>query len=238
MDKCVRYLRVSTLKQDESNQIRAIDEFIKEKGWKCIRTYRDHGVSAYKDVKRKDFERMLRDAEKREFQHIVVFDLDRFSRRPEAEVLALIKNLRLVYDVEINSVNGDSWRDIIELINKIPDMGFIGQAISDFLQVLFVGMAARQARLESELKSMRILESAKFQKARDERRIGKQNIPDDVVKLVEALLEHGVPYKGIVQQVEYKNDEGVIKTPSEPSVSIIKKHYFNRKLKQNSTVRN
>lgn len=235
MDKCVRYLRVSTLKQDENNQIRAIDVFIKEKGWKLIRTYRDR-LSAYQEnVTRPDFERMIRDAEKREFQHIVVFDLDRFSRQPEGEVLSLIKNLRLNFGIEINSVFGDEWRDAVEVINNIPKLGVIGEATAEYIEKLIRGIQAQQARRESERISRRILESTKFQKARDEGRVGKPKLPDDVVTLVKALVEYNVPYKGIKAQVEYKNHKDVIRTPSEAAVSLIRKDFQKKNLKKSTT---
>ena len=97
MDKAVRYLRVSTEEQDENNQINAIDTFCKQKEWVIVNTYRDHGISAWKDdSKREAFNSMINDAKKGLFKHIVVFDLDRFSRQPEEDVLKLIKTLSLI----------------------------------------------------------------------------------------------------------------------------------------------
>ena len=171
-------------------------------------------------------------AEQRRFQHIVVFDLDRFSRRPEAEVLTLVKNLRLMHGVQVHACYGDEWKDAVESINNIPNMGIIGEALSEFLEKIFLGMQARASRLESERISRRILESDKFQKAKKRKKnkkIGRPKIPDDVVILIKALLEYNVPYLGIQSQVEYKNCKGEIKTPSEAFVSLIKKDRLKKK---------
>jgi len=164
-DRAVRYLRVSTEHQDENNQIKAIDKFCEEKEWKIVNTYRDHGKSAWKnDLRRKDYQKMLEHAKQDKFDHIVVFDLDRFSRQPEQDVLDLVKNLRLMYGVEVNAVFGDEWRDVVNMINRIPDMGFMGKAISEMLEVVIVGFQAQRARKESEKISRRVKSSKKFQK--------------------------------------------------------------------------
>jgi DNA invertase Pin-like site-specific DNA recombinase len=225
MNRAVRYLRVSTEEQNEDNQIRAVDEYIKKNGWELVDTYRDHGVSAYKeDVRRPDFERMITDAKKKKFEHIVVFNLDRFSRQKEQEVLNLLKTLRMVYNVEVNAVYGDEWRDVVEMINNLPNMGSMGNAISEFIEKLVVGMQARQARLESEKISKRVLESKKFQKAKEEGRMGRPETDEDVQTIIVDLLSEDVPYDGIRSQLEFNG----YKVPSEAKVSLIRKRYFKK----------
>jgi len=224
MNRAVRYLRVSTEKQNEENQRRAIDEFIESKGWKVVGEYKDHGKSAYKDdAKRKDFQRMIKDAKQRKFEHIVCFNLDRFSRQPENEVLDLIKTLRLIYNVEINAVYGDEWKQLVDAINNMPNMGFMGKALVEFLETVIRGLQARAARRESEKISERVLESEKFKKAKEEKRVGRPKIPEKVNTKIEEMLKEGKTYKEIKAKVRYQDFNDKWKIPSEPYVSLIRK---------------
>jgi len=223
-NRAVRYLRVSTEHQDENNQIKAIDKFCKEKGWKIVRTYRDHGKSAWKnDLRREEYQNMLKDAKKDMFEHIVVFDLDRFSRQPEQDVLDLVKNLRLMYGVEVNAVYGDEWRDVVNMINKIPDMGFMAKAMAEMLEVIIVGFQAQRARKESEKISRRVKSSKKFQKAIDKGKVGRPGISEEVKQQVIKLLNEGKSYSYISKHITYKAKYGKVKHISAPTISEIKK---------------
>jgi len=222
-DRAVKYLRVSTAKQDEENQRSAIEKFIKEKDWDDVGEYKDH-VSAYKDdTKRKNYQNMITDAKQKKFEHIVCFNLDRFSRQPEGDVLDLIKTLRLIYNVEVNAVFGDEWKEAVEVISNLPSLGLIGKQFAEFLEVLIRGVQARQARRESMKISERVLESKKFQKARDEKRIGRPKVPEKVIIKIKKMLKEGAKYKEIKAKVRYQNHKGKWKTPSEPFVSLIRK---------------
>lgn len=209
-EKAVRYLRVSTTMQDEESQVKSIDKFMSEKGWEVATefgvngTYRDHGVSAFKEVRRPDFENMLRDSKKREFQHIVVFDLERFSRKKAQHVLDLIKELRLMYGVEVNAVHGDEWRDLVNMINNIPNMGFIGKPLADFLESVIVGMKAYDSHLYSKKLSSAVKDSIKFKKAKKEQRLGRPKIPPILILATQELLKHYSSYNLIKDQLGYK----------------------------------
>jgi len=208
VDKAVIYIRVSTDEQDPKNQLADCIKYCKEKGWEILRIYEDKGISAYKEnVRRPQFEQMLEDAKKREFQHIVVFDLDRFSRQEEIKVLEQIKTLRMLYGVEVNAVHGDEWRDIVDMINRIPDMGIVGKALADFLETLLRAMQARQARIESEKISRRVKASRRFQKAIKEGKVGRPDIYQKLSKklrIPEQKLREKLPAK-IVQMKDEQN---------------------------------
>jgi len=228
-EKAVRYLRVSTDRQDEQNQIKFIDKMMEEKGWELATsygvngTYKDHGFSAFKEnVVRPDFEKMLKDTRKREFQHIVVFDLDRFSRKKAQDVLDLIKQLRLLYGVEVNAVFGDEWRDLVNMINNIPNMGFIGKPLAEFLESVIVGMKAYDAHLFSEKLSDSVKESTKYQKALRKGNVGRPKVPPIIILKVKALLLNDVPYESIRDQCEYKTRGGKVVKISRATVSLIK----------------
>ena len=80
--KAVIYARFSSENQrDESidAQIRAIQEYAKRNNIEIIETYTDRARSATSD-KRPDFQRMVKDSEKENFDMVIVHKLDRFSR--------------------------------------------------------------------------------------------------------------------------------------------------------------
>lgn len=197
----VPYLRVSTDKQDEEHQIQYIDRFIKKQGWIKGETYRDHGISAYKDTAtRPDFERMLNDAKENKFQHIVVYDLDRFSRKEPQEVLGLIKKLRLMYNIEVNAVFGDEWRDLVNFINNIPNMGFIANPLCEFLESVIIGIKAYESHKFSKKLSENVLRSEKFKKAKEEGRVGRKQKDINVDKIVK-LRKKGFSYGEIAKKL-------------------------------------
>lgn len=77
----VAYLRVSTRdKQNLENQSRAIEGLIADRGWVLLDTYQDKESGSAGTEKRKEFDRLMRDAEAGRFQVVVVWSLDRFSR--------------------------------------------------------------------------------------------------------------------------------------------------------------
>ena len=80
----VLYLRFSSDKQTEQSiegQDRVCRAFCESQGYNIIDTYIDRALSASHDVeKRVDFQRMIKDSEKRSFEGVVVYKLDRFAR--------------------------------------------------------------------------------------------------------------------------------------------------------------
>ena len=85
--RCAIYARVSTDEQDESLQLTALQEFVSHREWELKTTYVDHGVSS-RSV-RPEFERMMKDANKRRFDVIAVWKFDRFARSTRELVFAL-----------------------------------------------------------------------------------------------------------------------------------------------------
>lgn len=78
----VIYARFSSSKQHEQSidgQIRYCTEYANRCGYKIVDTYIDRAISGTSD-NRPDFQRMIKDAEKRNFQYIIVWKLDRFAR--------------------------------------------------------------------------------------------------------------------------------------------------------------
>ena len=82
--KIAAYCRVSTDKEDQLNSLETQKEFFTEytnrTGDNLIRLYADEGISGTKIKNRKEFQRMLSDAEKGLFDMVVVKDISRFAR--------------------------------------------------------------------------------------------------------------------------------------------------------------
>jgi DNA invertase Pin-like site-specific DNA recombinase len=81
--RAVSYGRVSSREQVEGYSLDAQDaacaKLIGERGWQHVRAYRDEALSA-KTTERADFQRMMDEAKRGEFDVIVVHKMDRFTR--------------------------------------------------------------------------------------------------------------------------------------------------------------
>lgn len=80
--KAVVYARYSSHSQTEQSiegQLRDAYAYAETHGYQIIGEYIDRALTGTKD-QRPDFQRMIRDAEKRQFQVVIVWKLDRFAR--------------------------------------------------------------------------------------------------------------------------------------------------------------
>ncbi len=88
------YCRVSTEKEDQLNSLEAQKEFFteytKRTGDNLVRLYADEGISGTKIKNRKEFLRMMEDADRGLFDMVVVKDISRFARN----TVDLLQNIR------------------------------------------------------------------------------------------------------------------------------------------------
>ena len=91
------YCRVSTDKEDQLNSLEVQKEFFQEYAQKnnfhLVRVYADEGISGTKIKKRKEFQRMMTDAERGMFDMVVVKDISRFARNT-VDLLESIRKLK------------------------------------------------------------------------------------------------------------------------------------------------
>ena len=82
MIPAVGYIRMSTDKQDKSpdQQRHEITALAKRDGYEILRWYFDGGISGDLTEKRRDFQQMINDAARGDFQAILAWDQDRFGR--------------------------------------------------------------------------------------------------------------------------------------------------------------
>ena len=97
------YCRVSTDKADQLNSLEAQKEFFSEytkrTGDTLVRVYADEGISGTKIKNRKEFLRMMADAEQGLFDMVVVKDISRFARN----TVDLLQNVRKLKSLGIET---------------------------------------------------------------------------------------------------------------------------------------
>lgn len=82
MKKAVIYARYSSDSQSEQSiegQLHVCEEYAKSHDIIILNTYIDRAMTGTND-NRPDFQRMLKDSSRREWDYVLVYKLDRFSR--------------------------------------------------------------------------------------------------------------------------------------------------------------
>jgi DNA invertase Pin-like site-specific DNA recombinase len=82
MKNCVFYMRYSSHKQNEQSiegQREYCEKFARENGYSVINEYIDRATTGTTD-NREQFQKMIEDSRKKQFQYVVVYQLDRFAR--------------------------------------------------------------------------------------------------------------------------------------------------------------
>lgn len=105
---CV-YTRVSTDAQGEDGKVslpeqeRMAKACIESKGWRYVKTYEDNGFTG-RNTNRPGLQEMLRDVRDKKIDVIVIFKLDRLSRK-QRDTLAIIEDDLLRNGVDLVSLN-------------------------------------------------------------------------------------------------------------------------------------
>ena len=107
MKVCI-YSRVSTGEQDNNNQIAVLLDWATKRGFEVINIYQEH-ESAWKAGHQKELSHILEDAQKRRFEAVLVWSLDRLSREGPLAILTLVNRLKM-YGVRVISYQ-ESWTE-------------------------------------------------------------------------------------------------------------------------------
>ncbi len=101
MTRAALYLRVSTDRQTTDNQERELLAVARQRGWEIVGTYNDDGVSGAKSREhRQQFDALLKDATRGQFDVVMAWSVDRLGRS--------LKDLVAFLD-EIQSVGVDLY---------------------------------------------------------------------------------------------------------------------------------
>lgn len=106
--RAVIYKRVSTNEQAKEGysldeQERKCRAAIESKGWTCTHVYEDAGISGG-TMERKDLQAMIADIERGNVDVVVIWKLDRLSRR-QRDTLTIIEDILMANDVALMSLN-------------------------------------------------------------------------------------------------------------------------------------
>ena len=129
------YSRVSTTEQDTNNQLLILREWANLRNYRITDTYEEE-ESAWRSGHQIQLSNLLQDANKRKFDAIVVWALDRLSREGPLAILTLVNRLKLC-GVKVISYQ-ESW-------TEAP--GELGE--------LLFALAGWVARMESQRRSER-----------------------------------------------------------------------------------
>ena len=114
------YLRVSTDAQTTENQRRELQEVAKRRGWEVVEVYADNGVSGAKDRSgRPGLDRMLKDANRRKFDVVMAWAIDRLGRSL-IDLLSTIQHLEACgVDLYLDQQNIDTTTPMGRLLYQI-----------------------------------------------------------------------------------------------------------------------
>ena len=125
------YCRVSTDKSDQLNSLEAqkrfFTEYTEKNGHNLVRLYADEGISGTKTKNRKEFLRLMRDAQQGLFDMVVVKDISRFARN----TVDLLQNIRTLKALGI------------ETTFLTSNMTVLGQ--SEFVLTIFGALAQEES---------------------------------------------------------------------------------------------
>lgn len=172
------YSRVSTERQDTRNQLAQLRDFATKQGWKVAREFVD--VGSGKSGDRQEFRKLFEAASRREFDSVLFWSLDRFSREGVLETLTYLQRL---------TSYGVGYRSFTE--QYLDSCGMFKDAVIGILAVI-----AKQERVRLSERVM-----AGLARARNEGRVGgRPRARCDISKL-NALRHSGKSLAAIGREV-------------------------------------
>jgi DNA invertase Pin-like site-specific DNA recombinase len=119
------YLRVSTLDQHPETQGIELRQFALQRGYAIVHEYIDHGVSGTK-VRRPALDRLLKDANRRKFDAVLVWSCDRLARSTKhfLQVLDELRELDVQFHSQREAIDTDGplGRAIVVIISAIAEL--------------------------------------------------------------------------------------------------------------------
>jgi DNA invertase Pin-like site-specific DNA recombinase len=161
------YVRVSTDKQSVENQLRELRLIADRRGWQVVEEYHDAGISGAKGRKdRPGLDRMLQDAQRRRFDVVMAWAIDRMGR-------SLIDLLGTIQTLEACGVDLYLDQQAIDTTTPAGRLTFqITGAFAEFERSMI------RHRINAGLK--RAVEQGK--------QLGRPRIPAELEKRIQSLL--------------------------------------------------
>ena len=198
MKTAVIYARYSSDAQSEQSiegQLRVCEDFVQRNNILILDTYIDRAMTGTND-NRPDFQRMIKDSAKRQFEIVLVYKLDRFSRDKYAT--AVNKN--------ILKNNGVRLLSAMENIPETPE-GIILESLLEGMNQYFsaelaqkVSRGMRETRRKGYFQGGHLLYGYKL----DGRRIVPDELASEVVRYIYERYAQGVYVRDIIDELTTK----------------------------------
>ena len=197
--KVAIYSRVSTEEQAKEGlsvdaQIDKCESFCKARGWEVFKVYKDAGFSAG-SLNRPALELLLRDAEEKKFNIILVYKIDRFSRKLK-DLITILENLKM---------KGINFTSVTEQIDTTSAMGeAFFQIIGVFAQ-LERGMVKERVQLSFDRKINlgEALYRAPFGYIYQNKKLVKHPEKAGKIKEIFEMWNAGINYKEICKKFNF-----------------------------------
>ena len=145
--RAVAYCRFSSDNQRAESilaHMRAIEEFCEREGYSLIRAYKDEAISGTSIDDREQFLKMIKDAEEKEFQYVIVHKFDRFARN---------RYDHAIYEKRLND-NGVKLISVLEQLNDSPEAVILKSVLTGMNEYYSLNLAreVRKGQKENALK--------------------------------------------------------------------------------------
>ena len=203
MKTAVIYARYSCDKQTEQSiegQLRVCQEYAQRNDILILHTYIDQAMSGTND-NRPDFQKMIKDSAKRQFEIVLVYKLDRFSRN-KFEATIHKKTLK------------DNGVRVVSAMENIPDTpeGIILESLLEGMNQYYsaelsqkVKRGMRETRLKGYFQGGNVLYGYRV----EDRKLVKDEIHSEVVKRIFEEFSKGICVREIIERLTaqgiYKN---------------------------------
>jgi DNA invertase Pin-like site-specific DNA recombinase len=176
--RCALYVRVSTGKQDTDNQEHQLREFGAKTGWEVVVTYSDEISGGKSERQRPGFQAMMEAAARREFDVLLFWSLDRFSREGALPTLNHLARL---------DSYGVGWRSYTE--PWIDSTGIFRDAVISIMATI-----AKQERIRLSERTRAGLDRAR----RQGKTLGRPRVAADAAQ-IRALRSNGLSWSAIAR---------------------------------------
>jgi DNA invertase Pin-like site-specific DNA recombinase len=188
------YVRVSTDHQSVENQVRELKQVAERRGWTVIEVYRDAGISGSKGRdKRPGLDAMLKDANRRKFDIVMAWAIDRLGRSL-IDLLGTIEHLEKVgVDLYLDQQNIDTTTPTGRLLFQITgafgefERSMIRQRVRAGLNVI-KDKLARDGKFVSKAGKVR-------------RRLGRPGAEPDKIQRARRELAKGIGIGKVAREV-------------------------------------
>jgi DNA invertase Pin-like site-specific DNA recombinase len=125
LKRAVLYLRVSTVDQNPESQGIELRHFARQRGYEIVDEYTDHGVSGTK-ARRPALDRLLKDANRRRFDVVLVWSCDRLARSTKhfLQVLDELSELGIQFLSQREAIDTDGplGRAIVVIVSAVAEL--------------------------------------------------------------------------------------------------------------------